>query len=101
MEKLIQKSVTKFLNNDNIKKIYPSIDHIIVYDIQELNQLLIKIFLNDSDINQQNMYEKGLDPHYLTDFHLSPFLPYFGIPRTKRITFVVVSPDKEVITRFD
>ena len=50
--------------------------------------------------NLANMYEKGLDPHYLIDIHLAKYLPYFSVPRSTKIGFVVIGPDGKKIKSY-
>jgi hypothetical protein len=32
--------------------------------------VVVRIYVNDEDITTFNMYEKGLDPHYLIEFYI-------------------------------
>ena len=41
----------------------------------------IVIKLNDPTINEDNIYDKGFDPHYLYDHHLEPLLKFLGFNR--------------------
>ena len=99
-EHLLNKSLTKFLNNSGIKKIYPMIDNIEVYDVDMIDRIILRIHVNDPEMTYDNMYQKGLDPHYLIDYHIDKFLPYFSIPRTKKIGFVVIGPDGKTIHNY-
>lgn len=62
--------------------------------------LVFKIFIDDSKITKDNMYSRGLDPHYLIDFHIKEILPYFSIPRTVSLGFILIGPDGEVVHSF-
>jgi len=98
---LTTKLLNKLLNGEYIKKIYPMIDHIdakVVWDGDETDPLYafdIEIFLNDEDMNTFNMYERGMDPHYLVDIHMMYLLKFVGIS-SRDITdvyFKVIGPD--------
>ena len=54
-----------------------------------------------SELNNENMYQKGLDPHYLIDRYLAKFLPYFNVPRTKKVHYVIIGPNSEVIDKWE
>jgi hypothetical protein len=42
------------------------------------------------------MYDANFDPHYLIDFHLKKYLPYFNIDKV-RFDFIVWGPDGDII----
>lgn len=94
----INKSLTKLMNNDLIKEIYPMIEKVEVYEWDFL--IIVKINVNDPEMTESNMYERGLDPHYLIDKHMSKFLPYYSVNKHKKIGFVVVGVDGNVIDRW-
>lgn len=73
------------------------VDKIEVLEFEDLNFMIFKIYLNDPTIDKNNMYKKGLDPHYLVDTHAKKYLKYFGIPTNKKFGFVVISPLGEKI----
>lgn len=105
IEKYKNKSLTKFLNSSEIGKeileIYPMISKIDVYDFEELiGSIILRIYVNDSEMTEKNMYERGLDPHYLIDYHLVKYLPYFSIPSWLKIGFAVIGPDGKVIKSY-
>lgn len=79
-----------------IKPIYPMVDKIELLEIGDVG--VIKIMINDDEINSDNMYSKGLDSHYLIDFHLKQYLPYLGIDK-KTIIWVAINPNGEVIAK--
>lgn len=105
IEKYKNKSLTKFLNSSEIGKeileIYPMISKIDVYDLQELiSSIILRIYVNDSEMTDENMYQRDLDPHYLIDMHLAKYLPYFSVPRSTKIGFVVIGPDGKTIKSY-
>lgn len=83
--KLNSKILDKLLNSDIIKSIYPMVDRIET-DVEDdgdteypIYSITIKIFLNDDTINAKNMYQKGMDPHYLVDFYMRDLLKFISI----------------------
>lgn len=98
-EKYINKPITKLLNSSFIMNIYPMIDHIDAYEIEDINRLILRIYVNDSEMTEDNMYQRELDPHYLVDYHLMKYLPYFDFPQNFRVGFVVVGTDGKVISK--
>ena len=74
------------------------IDRIEVYDVEKIGWLIFRIFLNDPEIQNSNMYQKGLDPHYLIDVYGKKYLSYLGI--NKPIGMVLFSADGEKIDGF-
>ena len=95
-EKYLDRPLTKFMNSKTIKDIYPMIDKIEVHNIDFLG-LILKIFVDDEEMEPSNMYEKGLDPYYLIDYHMAKVLPYFSIPPSTRKGFVIIGPNMNVI----
>ena len=85
MEKeIIANALSKYANSDIIKRVYPMIDRIEivhVYDNKHFEgyDLDILIYLNDPDINKNNMYTKNFDPHWLVSHHLKKLSKYLGI----------------------
>ena len=105
MERYKNKSLTKFLNSseigNEILEIYPMISKIDVYDLEELiSSIILRIYVDDQDMTDENMYERGLDPHYLIDYHLAKYLPYFSVPKHLKIGFVVIGPDGKTIKSY-
>jgi hypothetical protein len=98
------KGLEKIANSGMIKEIYPMVDHIeISYEDTgasgfgiDLDQINVDIHLNDGNINRENMYDANFDPHYLIDFHLKNYLPYFDIDKV-RFDFIVWGPDGDII----
>lgn len=96
--KYINKSLSKFFNQSTIKDIYPMVDHIDVYELD--HHFILRIYVNDPEMDEDNMYDKELDPHYLVDYHFKKFLPYVGMDSKKSTGFAVVRPDGQVISRW-
>jgi hypothetical protein len=98
------RGLEKIANSGMIKEIYPMVDHIeISYEDTgasgfgiDLDQINVDIHLNDGNINRENMYDANFDPHYLIDFHLKNYLPYFDIDKV-RFDFIVWGPDGDII----
>jgi hypothetical protein len=102
---LTNKIANKLFNSDYIKDIYPMIDrietHVISDDDDEfpLYTLFIVVHLNDSSINNNNMYEKGFDPHYLVQTYLKFMLKMAGISTRDiiQISVLVRNPNGEIV----
>ena len=83
--KLDSKILNKLMNSDIIKSVYPMTDRIETEvkddgDIDyPLYTIIVKIFLNDETITSDNMYQKGMDPHYLVDFYMVDLLKFVSI----------------------
>ena len=98
------KGLEKIVNSSAIMDIYPMVDHIEIRHEDtgasgfgmDLDRIDVDIFLNDSNITSDNMYDMELDPHYLIEKYLKQYFPYFDI-RDVIIDFIVWSPDGEVI----
>ena len=90
-------ALEKLANSKLIRDIYPMIDEISV--LYRENVLWIRIDLNDSSITEQNMYEKGFDPHYLIDFHIRKLMKYLGIEKSTPIDFVVIDTEGYEISK--
>ena len=97
----------KLVNSNIIKKIYPMIDHIDVnvytsrFVLSDKNKRLdFDIHLNDPKITEENMWDKGFDPHYLVEKHLKDLSKYLGL-EFHRITFKLYSPDGELLLDWD
>ena len=76
------------------------VDHIDVYELEDINYFILRIYVNDPEMDDDNMYEKELDPHYLVEYHFNRFLPYVGIESKKKTGFAVVRPDGKVINKW-
>jgi hypothetical protein len=98
------KGLEKLVNSSAIMNIYPMVDHIEIRHEDtgasgfgiDLDRINVDIFLNDSNITSDNMYDMELDPHYLIEKYLKQYFPYFDI-RGVIIDFIVWSPDGTVI----
>lgn len=100
VEKYLDRTLTKLFDSNIIKSIYPMVNKIEVYRVDDMDRLIVKIYVSDPEITKDNMYKMGLDPHYLIDFHMNKFFPYVGEPKDKKVGFVVVGPDDKVIDGF-
>lgn len=98
---LTTKILNKLLNGEYIKNIYPMIDHIdakVVWDgdkTEPFYDFYIEIFVNDEDMNTSNMYQRGMDPHYLVDIHMMYLLKFVGISKLNlwQVYLKVIGPD--------
>jgi len=83
--KLNSKILDKLMNSEIIKSVYPMVERIetdVEDDGDEIHPyytIVIEIFLNDDTINSNNMYQKGMDPHYLVDFYMRDLLKLVSI----------------------
>jgi len=83
--KLNSKVLDKLMNSDIIKTVYPIIDKIETIveddgdDVNPFYEIIVKIYLNDDSITLNNMYKKGMDPHYLVDFHMMDLLRVISV----------------------
>jgi hypothetical protein len=103
------KGLEKLINSDLIKKVYPMVDHITVdiyknpFNVFAKNDTVLnfEIYLNNPDIIEKNIYESGLDPHYLVDYHIKNLLPYIGLDEITALNFVVYGTDGEIISKWN
>lgn len=104
IENYKMKGLEKLLNSSSIKEIYPMIDNIEINVNEDEggttkwghNRLDFNIYLNDPNITKGNMYEMEFDPHYLINYHVKQYLPYFDIDKVV-IDFIVWGPEGDVI----
>jgi hypothetical protein len=99
------KGLEKLANSGIIKDIYPMVDRIAIRDdghetAMGNKTLSIDIFLNDENITSDNMYDMELDPHYLVEFYLKQYFPYFNIDKVA-IDFIVWGPNGDIIHSWD
>lgn len=101
------KLLSKMVNSEVIKNIYPDVDHIVVgvyknpFNVYSKNDdvLEFEIYLNNPDIVDENsMYENNLDPHYMVDYYIKKLLRYVGFEDIEALSFVVYGVDGERIT---
>jgi hypothetical protein len=101
------KLLSRMVNSEVIKKIYPDVDHIVIgvhknpFNVYAKNDdvLEFEIYLNNPDIvDEFNMYDNGLDPHYMVDYHIKKLLSYVGLEDIEALSFVVYGTDGERIT---
>jgi len=95
------KGLEKLVNSSVIKDIYPMVDRIIIrddnYETGRGNKLIsVDIFLNDENITKENMYDREFDPHYLIDYHIKSYFPYFNLKKIV-MDFIVWGPDGDII----
>lgn len=102
---LTSKVLNKLLNSEYIKNVYPMVDHIdtrVLWDGDEeypFYDVAVKIYVNDEDMTTFNMFEKGLDPHYLVDNYMMDLLKFVNVSR-RDITqayIIVIGPSGESI----
>lgn len=101
----IKDAYLKLINSDMLKKIYPMLDHI---DIVGFNKntffsgydLSVDIFVNDSDMTENNMYQSDFDPHWLTEHHLKKLAKYLGLV-IRSVRFNVYDNYGRLITSWD
>lgn len=85
MEKeIVAKALFKYANSDIIKRVYPMLDRIEIVHINDNIHFVgydidINIYLNDPDIDKNNMYTKKFDPHWLVSHHLKKLSKYLGV----------------------
>ena len=96
---------SKYANSDVIKKIYPMIDRIDVWDVRENIHFVgydihINIFLNDPDVVLGNMYVKGFDPHWLASHYLKNFSKYIGID-VIQVKFKIFDSEGKLMLNWD
>lgn len=102
---LTTKLLDKLLNSDYIKKMYPMVDNIktrVVWDGDTefpFYDVMLKIYVNDEDMTTFNMYEKGLDPHYLVDEYMMDLLKFAEVSRRdiSQVYIRVIGPNGESI----
>ena len=102
---LTNEILDKLLNSNLIKRIYPMIDHIktrVVWDGDTeipFYDVMLKIYVNDEDMTTFNMYEKGLDPHYLVDEYMVDLLKMVNVSRRdlNQVYIRVLGPNGESI----
>ena len=99
------KGFEKLINTDIIKKDYPMIDHFnLHWGLNTYRKIILmyEIYLNDSSINEDNLYEKGLDPHYLVDINMPRYMRFFGLePIVYGQGFIVYDTDLNVIDKWN
>lgn len=102
------KGLKKLVNSELIKDIYPMVKHIDIsvytsrFVLSDKNKRLdFDIHLNDPRITEENMYDKGFDPHYLVDYHIKRLLPYLGFENILSLSFAVFSPTGELISHYN
>ena len=103
---ILTKRMLDFLiGRSRIKKIYPMIDKIETEvewdgDVKiPFYEIDVNIYLNDNRIiTRENMYDRGLDPHYLVDKYMMRELKLVGINKREvsQVYITVYNSDGEV-----
>ena len=99
------KGLEKLVNSSAIMGIYPMVDHIDIryngdlYAPRGWGGLEIDIFVNDPSMTNENMYDKEFDPHYLVEYYIKQYLPYFNIDKSV-LNFIVWDLDGNIISSF-
>jgi hypothetical protein len=102
MEDFQIKGLEKLLNSSAIKDIYPMVDHLeIRHNEDSLTQrgnhrIDVDIFLNDPTITKDNMYDREFDPHYLAEYHIKSYFPYFNL-KNIIIDYIVWGLDGNIV----
>jgi hypothetical protein len=91
------KFLSKILSSHSITDIYPMVDRIDAYEVPQVNRIILRIYINDPDMTEENMYNKEMDPYYLIDYHVNRILPYFSIPKNQKFGFVLLNPKGQPI----
>lgn len=100
------KGLEKLVNSSAIMSIYPMVDHIDIryngdlYAPRGWGGLEFDIFVNDPSMTKENMYDKEFDPHYLVEYYIKQYLPYFNIDKSV-LNFIVWDLDGNIITSFE
>ena len=81
-----------------VKPIYPMIEKMEFEYIENIDAFFLKIKLNDSTIDSENMYRKGYDPHYLL-VHVKKIFRFFEPNGDFLIATVSETPKGEVFHR--
>ena len=101
------KLLSKMVNSEVITNIYPGVDHIVVglyknpFNVFAKNDdvLEFEIYLNNPNmVDEDSMYENGIDAHYMVDYHIKRLLSYVGLEYIRHLSFIVYGTDGEQIT---
>ena len=98
-------SLDKMINSSLIKNVYPMVDEIKIKDIQidgdkRDNYIDIEIIVDSPNINSNNMYSEGFDPHWLVDHYIKKMLPYLSL-EIPEISFTVYDKEGRFIHSYD
>lgn len=91
------KALNKYINQI-LKPIYPMVEKFELVSFEIIDLYILKIILNDDTISEENMYQKGLDPHYVIE-HIKNFLKYFSNEESFEVNLVVFSPSMVPVYR--
>jgi hypothetical protein len=99
------KGLGKLVNSDVIGNIYPIVGEIEVSysTLENLDVLHLDIYLNDSEANEENLWDKfQFDHHWLIDHHIRKLLPYLGINNDiTLIRYTIYNTDFEMLETND
>lgn len=99
---------TRLANLNIIRDVYPMIDYIDVEAVWDEDTVYpayvinMKIYLNDPQITEKNMYDKKFDPHYLIDKYYINLLKLAGIKKRNidQFYFLIFNPQGEMIHNY-
>jgi hypothetical protein len=97
----IVKALTKLMNSNLIKDVYPKLDSI---EIKSLNldkgSMSLNIVVDVPNMTYENMYDNEFDPHYLVEYHIKRLLPYVGVV-IPEISWDVITTDGKYVAGFE
>lgn len=91
------KALNKYIN-EILKPIYPEVKKFELLSMETYGLYLLRIVVKDENITEKNMYQKGIDPHYVIK-HIKEFLKFFGPKEEIEITVIVAIPNGKIIYR--
>lgn len=97
----IVKALTKLMNSNLIKDVYPKLDSI---EIKSLNldkgSMFLNIVVDVPNMTYENMYDYEFDPHYLVEYHIKRLLPYVGV-EIPEISWDVIKTNGKYVVGYD
>ena len=103
METPIKRALTKLINSDVIRRIYPMVDHIDVKNVVWNESagrpgyiITLDIVVNDSLMTKDNMFDSDFDPHWLVDKYVVDLSKYLSI-NIRNIFFTVHNLEGDLI----
>lgn len=91
--------LTKLVNSSEVKRKFPMIGRAEVYVVDDANSVILKIYINDPDLDAKNMLQKGLYPNYLISAYLKEYFPYYSISKYYVTGYVIVGVNGDIIDR--
>lgn len=91
------KALNKYIN-EILKPIYPEVKKFELLSLEIYGEYLLRIIVDDESITEKNMYQKGIDPHYILK-HIQEFLKYFEPKEEIEITVIIGRPNGEIVYR--